>query len=377
MKPTYFACSLVLTFAAVARAQSLHLAGTMQVANPNNFTRGLGGDAAGELIQRFDADDMRGFGIEPQFPGMQIVRGVWLQTREVGGGGIPDGGSVVTLYTEDPLRPNYPDLQFPLVSIPSSAAYAPAPVPLLLLGDRIFPTPFPVAVPMGKDLFVGFTVNATVGIGGRRLNHLSHLPTSNINDRAGSGLPTFPPEQASYRLYRNLATDELTYESGGQYAMDFLTVTPGGFPTAKTNQVSFQISNWGAGATSMLSGLHPDAASPPRNPGRADDVGFYFTDREMAAGDPVLFLASFTGFGPIVPLDQIMPGSYGGLCLPETELVPLAMVPLAANRTASMLWTIDGALRPSLLGLSWVQQAIGLDSADGVFRGSMCVRQRF
>ncbi len=39
----------------------------------------------------------------------------------------------------------------------------------------------------------------------------------------------------------------------------------------------------------MLSGLHPDAASPPRNPGRADDVSFVYGDYALPLGSPVLF----------------------------------------------------------------------------------------
>lgn len=375
MKPTPYAVSLILMFAAVARAQSLHLAGTMQVFYANSFTRGIAGSGAGELIQRFDADDMRGFGIEPAFPGVQIVRGVWLQRTEVGGG-VADGGAVVTLYTEDPLRPNYPDLQFPLVSVPASAAYYP-PTPTLF-GDTYFAMPFPVPVPIGRDVFVGYTVNATTSqFGGRRLNFLSSNPAATLNDQPGAGLPSSPPEEANYRLFRNTTTDELTYLNGGQFAIDLLTSTPGGCATARTNQSSYAFSGAPTGTTSMLSGLHPDAAFPPRNPGRADDVGFFFVDQVMATGDPVLFLASLTGFGPIMPLDQVVPGSVGGLCLPEADLIPLVIVPLAANDTAYMLWTIEGALRPSLLGMSWVQQAIGLDSVNGVLRGSMCVRQRF
>lgn len=372
--PLAAAFPLALLLSAAATGQQLQFAGTMQRNQPGGFTRGSAGSNAGELLQRFDADDMRGFGIEPGFPGVQVVRGIWMQAKTILPG-FSDGGPRLSLYIEDPLRPNFPDLQSPLFVWNSAVGVSP---PLAVNGDTYFALPTPVMVPIGQDLFVGYTVNASSGpVNGRMINILPSSATSTTGDLPGAGMPLSPPEEAGIRLFRNLTTDAMHYEVGGQYMIELITATPSGFPTALTNQGNFNVGLTPPGGTSMLSGLHPDAAFPPRNAGRADDVGFLFTDQGMQAGDPVLFLASLSGFGPVTPLDQMAPGSVGALCLPDLDAIPLAIVPLGTNFRASIVWTIDSAVRPLLLGNSWALQAIGYDSVDGVLRGSMCCRQRF
>jgi hypothetical protein len=205
---------------------------------------------------------------------------------------------------------------------------------------------------------------------------LSSTPGTAPYDLAGAGLPSSPPEANSFRLVRDL-NNQLTYQSRGYYTMDLLTLAPGGFPTALTNQTNCGISTTVPGATTMLSGLHPDVTSPPANPGRADDVGFLYYDPGMPTGMPVAFLAAFGGFGPIVRLATIVPGSVGGSCLDSASSAVLGFAMLDQNGVAYYMTPVPAAARPLLAGLSWAQQAIGFDTNTGVLRGSQCGRQRF
>jgi hypothetical protein len=238
--------------------------------------------------------------------------------------------------------------------------------------------PVPVLVPAGRDLFVGVRINATSSqIAGTRLNYLPGVVSAVTHDLPGAGLPTTPAAANSFRLLRDLVTNELTYQARGQYMMDLLTRSPGGCPTALTNQANYTISGSPPGATTLMSGLHPDAASPPVNTNREDDVGFAYTDPGLAAGMPVAFTASFAGFGPIVPLATLVPGSVGGCCIGSSTSTVLGIAVLDEQHFAYLNTTVPDFMRPMLRGTSWVQQAFGLDTSAVVLRGSQCGRQRF
>lgn len=363
------ACA-VFVAATVMPAQTLIPAGTSLHTYANSFTRGLAGMGAGELVQRFDADMIRGFGVEAAYPGQQVVRGVSIHGRDFGGS-VPNGLVDVTLYTEDPANPDYPLLTQPLGSVTGVALQS---FPFAL--TYVYFTP-PVLAPVGGDLFVGVKVNATTSqIGGARLNLLPGIVSSSLPyDLAGAGMPTSPPSANSSRLFRDLTTNAMTYQSRGQYMIELLTTAPGGFPATLSNQTS--ISNPPPGATTMMSGLYPDAASPPLNANRVDDVGFVYVDPVLAIGSPVAFIASFADFGPVVALDTLVPGSVGGLCLEPSALFPLAVATLSTGHDAWVQTTIAPAVRPALHGQFWTQQAIGFDLTTGVLRGTLCGKQKF
>jgi hypothetical protein len=369
--PTHpIAIAAAALLAAGATAQGLNSAGTALRNVANAFSRGGAGTGAGELLQRFDADEIRGFGADAAHPGMQVVHGVALQARDFGFN-VPDGAFDVTLYTEDPLRPDHPDLANPLGTVPDVVA-----VPLPLGATFAYSRP-PALAPVGRDVFVGVRVNpTTAAFGGLRLNLLSSAVSSTIYDQTGAGMPASPPEANSRRLFRDVATNQLTYLARGQYMLDLLVATPSGFPTALTNQASYPLSTVSPGTTSMLSGLHPDAASPPQNAGRADEVGFVFRDVNLAAGTPIVFAAAFADFGPVVPLATLVPGSSGALCLDTVALFPLGVELLAASE-AWLVTAIAPTVRASLHGQSWTQQAIAFDLTSGTLHGSGCGKQRF
>jgi hypothetical protein len=370
--PRLLAFGLVLTaFGAAAPAQALHGAGALQRMTSTAWSRGSLGTGPGELVQRFDADELTGFGVEAAFPGMHVVRGVMLGIRDFGFS-TPNNLCDISIYTEDPARPNYPDLTQPLGGM---TGYPAMNTPF---GYQYITFPNPVLAPAGRDVFLGVRVpGANQSFGGVRLllhTSSSALPTY---DLAGPGLPSSPPEASSYRLDRNTTTNALTYLARSQYLVDLLTVTPSGMPTAITNQASYPVSTFVPGSTSLLSGLHPDAATPPLNAGRADDVAFMYSDFVLPPGFPVAFLASFDGFGPTVPLAQHVPGSVGGVCLPSASLFVLGIQLLDSSQQAWMVTTLPPAARNLIRGVAWAQQAIGFDVVVGVLRGSQCGKQTF
>src|SRR5262252_5761929 len=79
-------------------AQTLQYAGNLQRAPSVAYTRGLYGNAASEMIQRFDASELCGYGVESAYPGVHVVRGIIVALHDFGGTGsrLVD----VTLYAE-------------------------------------------------------------------------------------------------------------------------------------------------------------------------------------------------------------------------------------------------------------------------------------
>lgn len=353
------------------QAQQLQPTGHLLRSITATYTRGSLGQSASELIQRFDADDLRGFGVESAFPGVHVVRGATLGIVDYAGS-TPNPQCDVTLYTEDPARPGFPDLTAPLGGV---TGIDPG-IGLFQFVSIGFPTA--VLAPVGRDLFLGVRIPATTSpYWGVRMLFLPGGPGTVTFDRAGPALPTSPPEANSYCLTRDLTTNDLTYEPRGQYLVDLLTTSPSGMASALTNQASWQVSILEPGGTSMLSGLHPDASNAPLNPGRADDVAFVFRDAESVLGWPVVFLGAFADFGPTVPLDQFVPGSVGGSCLDPTASFAMSLRFLNGSLLAAHVTTIPPAARAMIQGLSWTQQAIGLDLNTGTLRGSQCVKQHF
>ena len=362
MSNTPFAL-LALVLAVPVCGQVLQPAGTVQRLSSPAFTRGLLGNNPGEMLQRFDADDLTGFGIEAAHPGQQVVRGVVV----VISGALSQ--VTVSIYSEDPARPGFPDIANPRASVSGVS------VPLPIYPTYAYFNP-PALLPPGQDVFVGVTVGpASSPIAGQTLAIMGSNPLATYHDVPGAGMPSSPPEANSYVLYRDGATNTLTYGSRGQFILDLLTTLPRGMPCAITNQTGYAQSNSPPGGTSMLSGLHPDAASPPQNAGRADDVGFLFADQTLPVGSPVFFFGSFTGFGPHVPIDSILPGSAGVVCL-DANWFLLGVTFLDTTHSTAWVTTIHAADR-SNLPTQWAQQAIGWDMATGILRSTQCGMQRF
>ncbi|HEX5054163.1 MAG TPA: hypothetical protein VFZ65_20460 [Planctomycetota bacterium] len=327
------------------------------------MSSGPNGPNGTEIIQRFDADQLRGFGIESGHPGVQVVRGARLLSQAFGSS-IPNNNIAVTLYTEDPARPGYPDLSAPLAqvtNVPPVGTFGPT--------DAVFPTPG--LAPIGRDVFVGVHLNPPAGAFGTTVGLIyGYLSGSSSIVLPGGAMPSSPPEANSFRLYRDVTNNALTYGTRAQYLIDLLIEGPSGMPTAVF------IPGAAPGSTTLLAGLYPDATNPPFNSGRADNSGFIFSDVTITEGSPVAFLAAFADFGPIVALDSLIPGSRGGLCLEPTALFPLT-VGIVTNHEVWIETPIPPAVRLTIGGQSWTQQAVGFDLATGTLRGTQCGKQSF
>lgn len=359
-----------LTLSGAGYAQTLQIAGSGLTLASVTYTRGPAGYDAGELMMRFDADDMRGYGVESAFPGVQVVRGVALVVRDFGSS-TPNNLYDVTIYTESATQPGYPDLAAPLggsTGLIAGGGFGYVPI--------VFATP--ALAPIGRDLFVGVRVPGTTSqVGGIRLAVFTSNPASSTYDLAGPALPTSPPEENSFRLYRDLTTNAVTYGTRGQYLLDLLTTSPSGSPTTISFQAGYPTSNGAPGASTMISGFHPDAASPPLNAGRADDVAFLYRDLVLALGSPVMFLGAFADFGPLVPLDTYLPGSIGGICLDQGQIMVLGFGTLGFGSQCYLVSPIPAGARPWIRGISWTQQAIGFDTVNGTLHGTQCGKQQF
>jgi hypothetical protein len=357
MRESFLLCALLLSAPLTAQLQP---AGTSLGTSTTTVTRGGVGNGTGELLQRFDADQLHGFGADAAHPGFQVVHGVQLLAQSFGTS-IPDSSMTVSIYTEDPNNPNYPDLTQSLASVASvwpGFGFSPA----------IANFPQPALCPVGMDVFVGIQLNAASSFG-TMIGVLYGTQGSSSFELCGGAMPTSPPDQNSYRLLRQTGANTATYQSRGTYLCDLLTEAPSGAAGAVF------IPTVGPGSTSMLSGLYPDASNPPHNNNRADNLSFVYRDYGIAASSPVAYIAAFAGFGPLVPLATLVPGSVGGLCLDQAQLFPLA-VGVTNNGYHWVETVVPASVRLVISGTSWTQQAIGFDLATGTLRGTQCVRQQ-
>lgn len=341
---------------AAALSQAPQVVGTTLRVATLTISRGLLGSSAGEIIQRFDASQLTGFGVEDAYPGSQVVRGVLLTL-------YPFSATCdVIIYGEDPAAPNYPDLNNPLATALGVVPQFFAPTTVLFSA--------PALVPLGRDVFVSVRVGPGTYVG-----FLSTAGTTYF-DLPGPGWPTSPPEEASYCSFRIGTASTVTYGDRGQFTIDLITRTPSGVPTAITNQGSQPPTQVAPGGTSMVSGLHPDAGSPPLHPGRADDVGYMYRDFDLAPGSLVVFLGSFQGFGPFVPLASVIPGSTGVSCLDLSDAFVINAAVLDSNFVAYHTLALPPSVRTSL-PQSWAQQGIGYDATANVLHAAPCGKQTF
>jgi hypothetical protein len=356
--------SLAIALTATAARSQLMPAGTSLMLGTVTFTRGGAGFNAGELMQRFDAEQLRGFGIESASPNHQVVHGITTMLRQFGGGAGVANTVGLYVYGENPAQPGFPDLATPLAFVDNVPVQS-APMPTVATFAQ------PALVPIGSDVFVGIRLGPGIApVSGTFVAVLFGSVSSSSFELAGGAMPASPPQANSHRLFRGLTTNAVTYQSRAVYHVDLLVATPGGAPTT--------IYQAGAlpGTTTPLAGLHPDATSPSTNPGRADHVGFLFADNAQPDGTPIAFIASFADFAPIVALDGVVPGSVGGICLDPATVFPTAVGITAGGRA----WTqnlISPATRLVIGGAFWTQQAIALDLATGTLRATQCGKQRF
>jgi len=184
-----------------------------------------------------------------------------------------------------------------------------------------------------------------------------------------------PISQNSYGLAHDVTNAAFSYASRRQIWVDLRSNGANAVGTAITNQTAYTISNVAPGTAGFLSGVHPDAASPPNNSGRVDDISFCVFPDNLAVGSLVFKLGAFAFQNPMLPLSAFLPGSTGMLCVPPTA-ANLGFQVEAGVRLDYTI-TIPALVRPTLAGAQFVFGAIALNPATLTLTGLPCVRQAF
>lgn len=333
----------------------------------SNASRGGLLSAAGTLYARFDRDDCTGWGLSSSVANAREIRGVRFVSQDQNGA-TPEQ-YWITILTEDPAVPGYPDPTQVLGSFGPFTHAATAPGPATWTNTHVFPTP--VLVPANRDVFVGVRVTAAPlwpSDGHSVMCTLGILSQWSIYDRPGAA----PIQHGSYALTAD-ASGTLFYRNTRQLLIDLLIDGPGGAATAITNQSTYPSSNTAPGTGGYLSGLHPDARLPSATPGRLDDLGFVYLDPALPTGMPVFFLADIGNLGAEVRLDLLIPGSIGSACLSPNALVIGYGLQFAGQ--CYHAFPLPTSLRPTIAGTNLLQQGLALDPSFAM-RASPCLRQQ-
>ena len=330
----------------------------------------------GAAYARIDAEDYIGWATDPAFPGVRVITGIDCIVQDQDAVLTPEGFDV-GIFPEGP--PGFPA---PIggvigaIAVPGPVAPAVGVVAAAYVAVAFGP---PILMPIGSDVFIGLIFPAAPawpadGISFQVVLGLplgAAFPTFDMAGPAmGPPVGPFTPAN-SYGAYAPLGGVPF-YGSRRQIWADIDSPAPGGVVTTMALEASFPIAAAAPGTTSFMSGLHPDAAFPPLNPGRADDVGCVVYDSVSPAGSPVFFLADF-GLGFEIPLSFFSPGAVGTFCLPMGISTGLGFT---AGGTASLVLAIAPGARPGLLGLELTQQAVTFDPVAGVLRGTPCGSQK-
>jgi hypothetical protein len=332
-------------------------------------TRGQLGFAAGQMLGRIDADDCRGLGAGPtgatEFTGLRAV----VQDQNPS----TPGSISLYLYGEQPGRPDFPTQ--PAAAAPGTTALGG--VTNIVVGGGMPPAPAawiisvgfatPLSLPSGQDLFIGLEVGPapTWPLDGESLQF--HLAVGTAL-APGPGLIA----QGSYLLDHVPATALLAYTITMRQGMVEPMVQAGrgrGSAVALVSVNGFESANG-----SFLGGLHPDAAAPPLNAGRADDLGYVVFDAVVT--DLVVYAGDISGTfsaNPL-PLGSVVPGGQGLFCLAGSAIV-LGFRLGSGTGQDRFDFRLSPAARTLVRGIDFTSQAVVID-ALGVPTGTPCMRQR-
>lgn len=267
--------------------------------------------------------------VDPSY-GTNVIAGFEFVLQDLDGN-TAETPAFMTGWSEDPAKPNFPDVPGYDPNTGGSNFMFAGPVPdsqfTTTLWTFTFTAPLP-SVATGQDIFLGLSIGPA-GTGEQWLTHGvadKDVPVQNavIFDDPGPGIshvsegsfvctiPTlnqFPTGDAA--VYTPFMVQN-RFEV-------FISHAAGGVVTAVTNQTSYETSNLGVanGTASFLSGLHPDASNTPLNVGRntappagwnGDRIGFTFTDSRLVATNLVFVVVSLTPNPSPFPLTAI-PGT--------------------------------------------------------------------
>lgn len=301
-------------------------------------------------------------------------------------------------YPGDPLNADFPDINNGVVG--ATAFVLPLGTGIgAFNGTANFATP--ILASSLTDAYVGIQINSPWTIvNGQITDGLSvwecrsTAPTTPVTgqswDEPGGSIPSGNPANRFSGFYVATPPTGPSYPIRTQYKIQPLVPISGGVAGALTNQTGhpestatatagFAVQDPGAGTACMFSALYPDAAAPPANTGRVDEISQMFENPALAAGSPVFFLIDIGAFGPEVPARNFVPGSTGVSCLSFGTMQNLgfsSLTTIGTTQRARWVATFPAAARPLLSGIDWLQQAVALDIGTNSIHASACTRQR-
>lgn len=273
----------------------------------------------GDFLTRIDSSDFINWGLDPNVDpsyGTFALSGFEFVLQDIDGN-TAETPAFMTGWSEDPVKPNFPDVPgYDPTDGGSNFMFA-GPVPdsqfLTTLWTFTFTAPLP-AIATGQDIFLGLSIGPA-GSGEQWFTHGvgdKDVPVTNavIFDDPGPGRSNI--DEGSYvciiptlnQFPTGSPAIYTTFLVQNRFEV-FLEHASGGVVTALTNQDSYVTSNLGVGSgtPNFLSGLHPDASSSPVNVGRnvappanwiGDRVGFQFTDSRLVASNLVFVVVSLS-----------------------------------------------------------------------------------
>lgn len=350
-----------------------------------------GGTANVDVLNRLDVTDYRHYD-DDGLGNMQIAA---METALNDANDLTTENWSAVWYGEDPGNPGRPNPSGPLIRLTLQMPppqFPGQPNITWFMGLGFGPS---LSIPNNQRIFYGVGLPPAPGQSypndGLSLLSITDDPADGTYDEPGramffvpfgtysqwtltsSGLPSAP----STYLGGTPGHRELLYcDMGG--------VGAGGTPIAFTNQANYPVSGPGGGAmglggtTSAFSGLHPDVFG--WNPGRQDDPGFLFYDRQMMGQLALMFCGfSTTGPVPVAALPIFDPNSFGVICLNTSAAVSFFGV-IDTNGFAQCQVQLSPATRAFVqanagIDLIWQGFAFDFSGAQPLVHTSGCTRQ--
>lgn len=325
------------------------------------------------IYTRIDHESYAGWGVDQTQPGMRVFSGLraTIQDQDL----ATQDTFQFTAYTESTVTPNVPDTAAPLATTGNFA------LPVGTGAGAYFVTAnfaTPVAAPASADVFVA--VSTTLGWTNPVTDGLSIWATSSaassaLRDEPGFGQLSGTPFNTFSGAWIASTTTHV-FGAQRQSHVEPIIASPAGVASAlHYNDPVHANANTFPGTTCMMSAITPDAQNPPRNVGRADDVGNTFRHAGIPDGTLVFFLADIAGsFGPELPLGMFLAGGIGNVCVNLGSVQTIALG-FTAGGSASNVMSFSPGSRSIINGLPLIHQAVALDTVSGVAYAGPCTKQ--